>query len=53
MVHEISVIGRNTQGVKIMGLDEGDTVAAVVQVPKDAEGPNQAEAAPIRKLSSY
>jgi DNA gyrase subunit A len=35
LVHEISVIGRNTQGVRIMSLDEGDTVAAVVRVPKD------------------
>ena len=33
---EISVIGRNTQGVRIMSLDEGDTVAAVVRVPRDA-----------------
>lgn len=35
MVSEISVIGRNTQGVRIMSLDEGDAVAAVVRVPKD------------------
>jgi len=39
---EISIIGRNTQGVRIMSLDEGDTLAAVVRVPKeedeDAEG---------------
>jgi len=32
---EISVIGRNTQGVRIMNMDEGDTVAAVVKVPQD------------------
>ncbi len=36
---EISVIGRNTQGVRIMSLDDGDTVAAVVRVPRDAIGP--------------
>ena len=30
---EISVIGRNTQGVRIMSLDEGDTLAAIVRVP--------------------
>lgn len=36
---EVSVIGRNTQGVKIMGLDEGDTLAAVVCVPR-IEGGN-------------
>ena len=32
---DISVIGRNTQGVRIMSLDEGDTLAAVVRVPRD------------------
>ena len=32
---EISVIGRNTQGVRIMSLDEGDTLAAAVGVPRE------------------
>lgn len=32
---DISVIGRNTQGVRIMGLDKGDTLAAVVRVPHE------------------
>ena len=32
-VGEISVIGRNTQGVRIMRLDEEDVLAAVVRVP--------------------
>ncbi len=32
---EISIIGRNTQGVRIMSLDEGDAVTAVVRVPKE------------------
>ncbi|MBU6275304.1 MAG: DNA gyrase subunit A [Planctomycetes bacterium] len=32
-VREIKPIGRNTQGVRIMRLDEGDTLAAVVPVP--------------------
>jgi DNA gyrase subunit A len=35
---EISVIGRNTQGVRIMSLDEDDTVAAVVRVPREERG---------------
>jgi DNA gyrase subunit A len=35
----ISVIGRNTQGVRIMGMDEGDTVVAVVRVPIDPNPP--------------
>jgi DNA gyrase subunit A len=34
---EISVIGRNTQGVRIMTLGDGDTLAAVVRVPKEDE----------------
>ncbi len=32
---EISVIGRNTQGVRIMSLDDDDTLAAIVQVPRE------------------
>jgi DNA gyrase subunit A len=35
---DISVIGRNTQGVRIMQLDEGDTLVAVVRVPPEEEG---------------
>ena len=34
-VAEIGVIGRNTQGVRIMSLDDEDTLAAVVRVPKE------------------
>jgi DNA gyrase subunit A len=37
---EISVIGRNTQGVRIMSLDEGDTLAAIVRVPRDETASN-------------
>jgi len=32
---DVSLIGRNTQGVRIMSLDEGDALAAVVRVPPD------------------
>jgi DNA gyrase subunit A len=35
---DISVIGRNTQGVRIMSLDEGDALVAVVRVPPEEEG---------------
>ena len=35
---EISSIGRNTQGVRIMSLDEGDALAAAVRVPRDEGG---------------
>jgi DNA gyrase subunit A len=46
-VAEIKAIGRNTQGVRIMRLDEGDTLAAVVPVPpgeqEEADAPPPAE----------
>ncbi len=32
---EISTIGRNTQGVRIMSLDDDDTLAAIVRVPRE------------------
>ena len=35
---EISIIGRNTQGVRIMSLDADDTLAAAVRVPKEENG---------------
>ena len=34
---DVSIIGRNTQGVKIMSLDDGDTLVAVKRVPKEEE----------------
>ncbi|HEX5447280.1 MAG TPA: DNA gyrase C-terminal beta-propeller domain-containing protein, partial [Pirellulales bacterium] len=43
-VNEISVIGRNTQGVRIMSLDEGDTLAAAVRVPREERGAEEPEA---------
>jgi DNA gyrase subunit A len=39
---EISTIGRNTQGVRIMTLDEQDTLAALVRVPRDETQPGEA-----------
>ena len=32
---DISIVGRNTQGVRIMGMDEGDTLTAIVRVPAE------------------
>lgn len=32
---DISIIGRNTQGVRIMNVDEGDALVAIVKVPKE------------------
>ncbi len=37
-VDGIRVIGRNTQGVKVMNLDEGDSVVDVARVVKEDEG---------------
>ncbi len=55
---EISIIGRNTQGVRIMNVDEGDTLTAIVKVPKedvideDAALPTTPPAAPTSPGSS-
>ena len=40
---DISIIGRNTQGVKIMSLDEDDTLVAVKRVPQDESGEKKDE----------
>ncbi|GAB5402471.1 MAG: DNA gyrase subunit A [Aureliella sp.] len=32
---DISIIGRNTQGVRIMNVDDGDSLVAIVKVPKE------------------
>jgi DNA gyrase subunit A len=37
-VDGIRVIGRNTQGVKVMNLDAGDAVVGVARVVKEDEG---------------
>ena len=36
-VSDIGVIGRNTQGVRIMNVDEGDALIAVVRAPAEEE----------------
>jgi DNA gyrase subunit A len=36
-VSDVSIIGRNTQGVKIMSLDDDDMLIAVKRVPKEEE----------------
>ena len=33
-VKDIRVVGRNTQGVRLMNLDEGDTLVAIKRIPK-------------------
>ncbi len=42
---DISVIGRNTQGVRIMSLDEGDSLTALVRVPHEDISEEEALAA--------
>ena len=37
-VADISVVGRNTQGVRIMNLGRGDTLVAVKRVPQESNG---------------
>jgi DNA gyrase subunit A len=34
-VTDISEIGRNTQGVRIMRLDEGDKIASIARIPSE------------------
>jgi DNA gyrase subunit A len=47
-VSDFNPIGRNTQGVRIMSLDEGDTLAAIVCVPTEEreEGAEAGESPP-------
>lgn len=40
---DIGIIGRNTQGVKIMSLDEEDKLVAIKRVPKEENGDKDAE----------
>ncbi len=41
---EINIIGRNTQGVRIMSLDEGDKLTAIVPVPVEDKIDEEVEA---------
>ncbi len=34
-VHEIRIVGRNTQGVRIMNLKDGDKIASLAKVPRE------------------
>ena len=45
-VSEIRVVGRNTQGVRIMNLNEGDKIASIAKVARE-EPEEQAEAADV------
>jgi DNA gyrase subunit A len=37
-VHEIRVVGRNTQGVRIMNLNEGDKIASLAKIAREENG---------------
>jgi len=43
---EITVVGRNTQGVRLMSVESGGTLAAVVRVPRDEAAELPAEVEP-------
>ena len=47
--NDINTIGRNTQGVRIMSLSEGDTLSAVVRVPRDENAEEESDGAPPAK----
>jgi DNA gyrase subunit A len=45
-IREIRMIGRNTQGVRIMNLNEGDKIASIAKVAQEDIGPNGDAASP-------
>ncbi len=51
-VNDIRVIGRNTQGVKIINLDEGDTVQDVARVVNEEEGGEEEPTGDVEPVSA-
>lgn len=49
---EINVIGRNTQGVRIMSLDDSDSLVAVVRVPPEESNGEEASEPPLTQEES-
>jgi len=45
-VREIRVVGRNTQGVRIMNLNEGDKIASIARVAREEEEERRQSAEP-------
>jgi DNA gyrase subunit A len=45
-IREIRLIGRNTQGVRIMNLNEGDKIASIAKVAQEDIGPTDETPAP-------
>jgi DNA gyrase subunit A len=50
--HEIRVIGRNTQGVRLIELEEGERLAAVARLAEREEEADTGEPAPATEASS-
>ena len=50
-VNDISVIGRNTQGVKVINLDDGDVVVDVARVVKEEEGGEEEPTGDVEPLT--
>jgi DNA gyrase subunit A len=48
---DVSEIGRNTQGVRIMRLDEGDKLASIARIPSEFAEETGAAAVPVEPLS--
>ncbi len=51
-VSDFNTIGRNTQGVRIMSLDEEDALAAIVRVPKEENGGDEEQVTAVDELPS-
>ncbi len=45
-IREIRLIGRNTQGVRIMNLNDGDKIASIAKVAQEDIGPSEETPAP-------
>jgi DNA gyrase subunit A len=45
-VSEIRVVGRNTQGVRVMNLNEGDKIASIAKVAREENGDEPTAEAP-------
>ena len=48
---EISIVGRNTQGVRIMNLGDDDSLVAVKRMPKEEGGDSEVEAEIAAKVT--
>lgn len=47
-IRDVSIMGRNTQGVRLINLDEGDSVADVTRIMTETEEDDTASVEPAR-----